>query len=216
VLLDRVDALIEERHLLRHSFYAKWVAGTLPIEALQQYARQYFAFESTFPRFLSAIHSRTERADLRASILENLWDEEHGSSNHAELWLRFAEGIGVSRQDVVGAEHNEATRELIEVYTAASNDRPVAAGIAALYAYESQVPDVSRSKIDGLRTKYGIADERTLSFFSTHAYLDEDHAAQERKIVEELGTDVEEPVVQAADDALRAWWGFLDAVDPVA
>jgi len=90
----------------------------------------------------------------------------------------------------------------------------VAAGVAALYAYESQVPDVARAKIDGLRTRYGVDDDRTLSFFSTHAYLDEDHAAQERKIIEELGTDVEEPVVRSADDALRAWWGFLDAVDP--
>jgi len=100
------------------------------------------------------------------------------------------------------------------VYTAASNDLPVAAGIAALYAYESQVPDVARSKIDGLRTKYGIDDERTLSFFSTHAYLDEDHAAQERKIVEQLGAGVEESVVRASEEALRAWWSFLDAVDP--
>ena len=47
-MIERIDALIEERHLLRHPFYAKWVAGTLPVEALQDYARQYFAFESTF------------------------------------------------------------------------------------------------------------------------------------------------------------------------
>jgi pyrroloquinoline-quinone synthase len=214
MLMDRIDALVDEHHLLRHSFYAKWVAGTLPREALQEYARQYFAFESSFPRFLSALHSRTERADVRAAILDNLWDEEHGESNHAEQWLRFAEGIGVRREDVIGAEPNDATKRLVETYARAANEGPVAAGVAALYAYESQVPAVAKAKIDGLRTQYGVEDARTLSFFETHAFLDVEHSGQERKIVEELGSDDEEAVVAAAEDALTSWWEFLDAVDP--
>src|SRR5712691_12829014 len=105
-LLDRIDALIEERHLLRHPFYTKWVAGTLPMEALQEYARQYYAFESSFPRFLSGLHSRTEDAAVRQRILDNLWDEEHGADNHAEMWLQFAEGIGVARDDVKASPRN--------------------------------------------------------------------------------------------------------------
>src|SRR5439155_1632013 len=99
-LLERVDALIDARHLLTHPFYQQWVAGTLPMDAMRGYAGQYFAFESSFPRFLSALHSRSDRADVRGALLENLWDEEHGESNHQELWLRFAEGIGVPRGEV--------------------------------------------------------------------------------------------------------------------
>src|SRR5207302_441240 len=83
--------------LLTHPFYTKWVAGTLPRECLQEYARQYHAFESSFPTFLSAIHSRTEDRGVRQALLENLWDEEHGEANHRELWLRFAEGVGGGR-----------------------------------------------------------------------------------------------------------------------
>src|SRR5439155_24666914 len=75
-LLDDVDALIARRSLLDHPFYTKWVAGTLPKEAIREYTRQYFAFESSFPRFLSAIHSGTEDPAARQSVLENLWDEE--------------------------------------------------------------------------------------------------------------------------------------------
>ena len=47
---------------------------------------------------------------MRKQILYKLWDEEHGKDNHAELWLRFAEGIGVSREDVQSAEPNEEAR----------------------------------------------------------------------------------------------------------
>ena len=59
-LLDRLDSMIDKRHLLNHPFYTKWAEGTLPKEALQEYARQYYAFEASFPRYLSALHSRTE------------------------------------------------------------------------------------------------------------------------------------------------------------
>ena len=159
-LLDRLDAMIDERHLLKHPFYTRWAEGTLPLEALQEYARQYFAFESAMPRFLSAIHSRTADNAVRQQLLDNLWDEEHGSDNHAELWLRFAEGIGVSRDDVRSAPRNEATEALVEACTSDSPEASLAEGVAALYAYERQVPQVAGSKIAGLEAHYDVTDKR--------------------------------------------------------
>jgi pyrroloquinoline-quinone synthase len=212
-LLTRIDRLIDERHLLGHSFYRKWVAGTLPTEALQEYARQYYAFESTFPRILSALHSRSDRPDVRASLLDNLWDEEHGEVNHAELWLLFAEGMGVSRDDVRGAELNDSTQALVDTYWNAASNAPVAAGVAAVYAYERQVPQVAQAKIDGLRQRYGVTDGRTLGFFEIHATLDVEHSDAERKIIADLGPADEDAVLESTSAALDAWWKFLDAVD---
>jgi pyrroloquinoline-quinone synthase len=213
-VLGKIDEMIEQRHLLSHPFYTKWVAGTLPREAIQEYARQYYAFEAAFPRFLSAIHSRADRADVRQDLLENLWDEEHGPENHAELWLRFAEGMGVGRQDVAGAARNEATRALVETYRGASAEGPIAAGIAAIHAYEAQVPAVARAKIDGLRERYGVDDRRTLAFWEVHERLDVQHAGAERALLEDLAAEDPEAAVAATDRALSAWWAFLDAVDP--
>jgi pyrroloquinoline-quinone synthase len=215
-MLEEIDRLIEARHLLTHPFYTKWQAGTLPREALQDYARQYYAFESNFPRFLSALHSRCDRPDVRAALLDNLWDEEHGDANHAELWLRFAEGIGVAREDVRTAEPNGATNKLVETYRRTSVEAPVAAGVAALYAYERQVPAVAQAKLQGLRDFYGITAGPALGFFETHAFLDVEHAAQEARIVEDLGASDPAAAIDAASDALDAWWTFLDAVDPTA
>jgi pyrroloquinoline-quinone synthase len=212
-LLTRIDRLIDERHLLGHSFYRKWVAGTLPTEALQDYARQYYAFESTFPRILSALHSRSDRPEVRASLLDNLWDEEHGAANHSELWLRFAEGMGVSREDVRGAERNESTQALVDTYWNAASNASVAAGVAAVYAYERQVPQVAQAKIDGLKQRYGVTDGRTLGFFETHATLDVEHSEAERKIIADLGPADEDAVLASTSAALDAWWRFLDAVD---
>jgi pyrroloquinoline-quinone synthase len=213
-LLDRIDGMIDERHLLKHPFYTKWTAGTLPKEAMQEYARQYFAFESAMPRFLSAIHSRTESAEARQQLLDNLWDEEHGKKNHAELWLRFAEGIGVSREDVMSADHNEATRALVDTYAEIAFDGSPAEGVAALYAYERQVPQTSGSKIDGLRKHYHVQDKRTTSFFAVHGVLDIEHSGAEREMLGELAQDVDEAAIETATArALEAWWNFLSAVD---
>lgn len=212
-LVQEIDARIEQRSLLRHSFYRKWVEGRLPLAALQEYARQYYAFESEFPRFLSALHTRTKEAWARRALLENLWDEEHGEENHAELWLRFAEGVGVRREDVRAASPNPSTERLLECYRESSRGAPVAAGVAAVYAYERQVPDVAAAKIDGLRAHVGIEEGPALRFFEVHAVLDEDHAAAEARIIEDLGASERKAVLEAADRALGAWCRFLDAVD---
>jgi pyrroloquinoline-quinone synthase len=214
-LLDRIDALIAERHLLKHPFYTKWREGTLSREALQEYARQYYAFESTFPRLLSALHTRSEDAAVRQSILDNLWDEEHGDANHAELWLRFAEGIGVDREDVRSASHNDGTKRLLSTYRSAVADAPLAAGVAALYAYEGQVPEVATEKINGLRDRYGVDDARTLSFFAVHSTLDVEHSGAERDMIASLAASEadEEAALATTRAALDAWWGFLSAVD---
>lgn len=210
-LLDRIDAKIEARHLLSHPFYRKWSEGTLPSSCLREYARQYFAFESAFPRVLSAIHARTEDAGARAALLANLWDEEHGEPNHAELWLRFAEGLGVPREDVRAATPNAAATTLVDCYRAlAEHPR---AGVAALYAYEAQLPKLAHAKIDGLKARYGIDDARTLAFFQVHGEIDVAHAASERAILEASEEEEHAEVEAAVDRALDAWWGFLDSVD---
>jgi pyrroloquinoline-quinone synthase len=213
-LLSRLDRMIDERHLLTHPFYTKWTAGTLPIESMQEYTRQYFAFESAFPQLLSGLHTRTDDAATRQEILDNLWDEEHGPENHAELWLRFAEGIGVDRKDVQEADLNPATERLVETYRDLVREAPVAAGLAALYAYERQVPEVAQSKIDGLRDHYDVTDPRATRFFVVHGVLDVEHSGREREMVGRLATDADEPAItDATDRALGAWWDFLSAVD---
>jgi len=74
--------------MLKHPFYQAWTAGTLSLERLQNYAVEYYPHVAAFPRYLSAIHSRCADIATRQAILENLIEEERGSENHPELWLR--------------------------------------------------------------------------------------------------------------------------------
>lgn len=209
---DTLDAIIDERSLLKHPFYQAWNAGTLPLESLQEYAKQYFHFEAAFPTFLSAIHARMEAGPARQAVLDNLWDEEHGEKNHLALWLQFAESLGVSEADVRASEPNAETRDLIDGFRAACAEGTVAEGLATLYTYESQAPKVAETKIRGLKAFYGFEDPQSYEFFSVHQDIDVYHSESERDVVAAAATTdiaragLEEATATAADRL----WRFLD------
>ena len=108
-LETRIRKVLEEKSLLEHPFYKAWTEGTLEMERLREYARQYYHFELAFPRYLSAIHTRTASAHVRQLLLDNLWDEEHGERNHPVLWLEFAKALGVPAEEVVNSTPNRET-----------------------------------------------------------------------------------------------------------
>ena len=93
--LNIIEERIDKHHLLNHSFYKAWNAGELDRSVIQEYSAQYFKHVSAFPRYLSSIHSNCDDISVRQEILENLIDEERGDENHPELWMRFAEGMGI-------------------------------------------------------------------------------------------------------------------------
>ena len=213
-LMDRIDETIQGRSLLEHPFYQAWTKGTLPLDSLKKYAAQYYHFEKAYPRFLSGLHHRCDDAGVRQSLLVNLWDEEYGDENHVELWLRFCDSLGLDREEVKSSEPSQATRNLVQTFDALTTKATLAAGAAALYAFESQTPAVAREKIRGLREFYGIAGGDSVSFFSVHEELDIKHASAEREMVRALAASEADKssAVQAAAEAAAALWRFLDGV----
>ena len=207
-LETRMREAIAERSLLQHPFYQAWSAGTLEVERLQDYARQYYHFERAFPRFLSAIHARTESPAIRQLLLENLWDEEHGERNHPALWLEFAAALGVSRDEVEGSEPHPETMALIEHYAGVAEQAPVAEALATLFAYESQVPAIAWEKIKGLTEHYDLLPNQ-FEFFSVHLVSDVAHSGAELAAIEELCED-DNAVVAATERASERLLGFLD------
>lgn len=207
-LESRLREAIAERSLLEHPFYQAWSAGTLEVERLQDYARQYYHFERAFPRFLSAIHARTESPAIRQLLLNNLWDEEHGDRNHPALWLEFAAALGVSGEEVEESTPHPETTALIEHFADVAQKAPVAEALATLFAYESQVPAIAWEKIKGLTEHYDLLPDQ-FEFFSVHLVSDVAHSGGEMSSIEELCEDGD-AVVAAAERASERLLGFLD------
>jgi pyrroloquinoline-quinone synthase len=216
-LHETLDARIESRAMLDHPYYQRWTAGQLTRDELQEYARQYYHYALAFPTFISAAHANCDDLATRQLLLENLVEEERGSENHPELWLRFCEALGLDRDEVKAGTPNAATRTLIATMRSLAREGALHEGLAALYAYESQIPRVAAAKIDGLAKWYGITAPRDVAFFAVHQEADVHHSATSRALLDRLCAD--DTSRAAAEGAvactLDALYGFLDSVTAI-
>lgn len=204
--------------MLSHPFYRAWTEGRLPIETLQTYARQYFHHVEAFPRAVSAVHSACPDRDGRRMLAENLAEEEGieaGKQDHATQWLMFAAGLGQSEQAVRAQPLNDETQALIDTFRRLSR-QSYAAGLGALYAYESQFPEVASAKIEGLIDRYGIADEDTLRFFRVHQTADVEHSSVCRALLDRLPEQERSEAIAAGEELAGALWNFLSGVEAAA
>ncbi|MBC8322899.1 MAG: CADD family putative folate metabolism protein [Candidatus Marinimicrobia bacterium] len=213
--IDQVDAQIEKHHLLNHPFYKAWNAGELDVSVIREYAGQYFKHVSAFPRYLSSIHTNCNDIHIRQVLLENLMDEELGNENHPELWMRFAEGMGNTRDNVQQTKAIKETEELVNTFMKLSKSDRYHIGLAALYCYESMQPEISETKKDGLRKFYGIEDENTLKFFTVHMHADKWHREVIRKLIEEINDSDEkqDETMAAVQEALYTLNNFLTGME---
>lgn len=211
----KIDSLIqalEPLHLLKHPFYQDWMMGKLTNKQLQNYACQYYKHVDAFPRYVSAIHSKCLNPLGRKMLLENLNDEEgsHGTP-HPELWLQFADGMGASRSEAIDGQKGPAISNVVSTFET-QTQKSYQCGLGALYAYESQVPEIAESKIKGLIENYGITDAKTLAFFEVHKTADVYH----RNVIAELiaalpDAEFEEAKASAVQSA-QSLWDFLTEV----
>ena len=213
--IDQLDQKIQEKHLLNHPFYETWNAGKLSHEAIKEYSAQYFKHVSSFPRYLSSIHSNCDDLKTRQMLLDNLIDEERGSENHPELWMRFAESMGNSRKSVENKKAMKEIEELVATFYSLSKSEQYHVGLAALYCYESMQPEISETKKDGLQKFYGIKDEKALKFFTVHMHADKWHREVVRNLLVELSDTKEkqEEILAAVDSALLALNNFLSGME---
>jgi pyrroloquinoline-quinone synthase len=208
--LSAIDRIIEDRHLLRHPFYERWQKGKVSQDVLREYAKQYYAYECRLPAFLTAALSHLGDGPAKQAVTINLADESGMPESHPELWLRFCEALGLSRDEVMLAELTPRTINLIETYACLCTRGPDEA-LSALYAYEAQFSAISRTKGESLRMHYEITNRDALKFFEVHATLDDEHAAALRS-----GLIDSELARESVLLAVEAWWGMLDQFQVLA
>ena len=214
-LSQTIDAAVADRAMLSHPLYRAWSAGSLSQETLRFYAKQYFHHVEAFPQVVSATHAGCPDRDGRRLLAENLTEEEglgEGRLPHAELWMKFATALGVDRAAVEGETLTAETTALIDTFRSLAA-HSYASGLGALYAYESQLPAVSTTKIEGLKQFYGVEDADGLSFFRVHEVADVEHSAVCRELLDRLPEAQRAEALDAAKALCEALLGFLSGVE---
>src|SRR5688572_24806275 len=211
MIARRLDEVVSRKKLLDHPFYEAWAAGTLTKEDLNFYSRQYWRQVESFPRYLECLSDRLPDGLAKKTVLENLSDER--DDDHPGLWLRFAEALGAAPQEVYATAPEDETTACVKTFELSCNEAPAPFALGMLYAYESQTPEVAKTKTAGLREHYGIEGD-AVRYFELHGELDVEHSAG---LVDALAEVVhtEDDLKQAEAGAATgagAIWGLLDGV----
>ena len=184
----QLNEKLDKYHLLNHYFYKAWNEGKLNREIIKDYAEQYYQHVKAFPRYISATHSLCEDLDKRKILLENLQDEEKDGADHPKLWKNFAIAIGSDSKKIEKVKKEKFTTELIDNFF--KNGRSsYAEGLASLYTYERQIPEIAETKIRGLKNHYGIASKEGLEFFEVHKAADVYHREACEKLLDGLSEE---------------------------
>lgn len=187
--VEQLDAIVAQFDLNTHPFYQAWRMGTLPADKLATYAAEYGDFVATI-------------AEGWDTIGEAAYAEEE--REHEVLWSKFKADLGVT-----GTGALPTTKVLS---TASSNlfSRPETA-VGALYAFEAQQPNTSRSKLDGLNEHYPNFTAAGKEYFVVHA--DDIHEAEDLRSYATRQSDEEFAQTKAACAVVcAAMWTALDGI----
>lgn len=207
LLIERIDYEIEKHSLLKHVFYQMWSEGKLTINHLQGYSKEYFQLVKVVPKFVENIFNVIADPSLKRAVGQNLKEE----SEHIEPWIMFSTAMGVQRNDLASYKGENETNMAVSTLSQLT-ERSLEEAVAAMYAYEKELPKISKSKIDGLKKFYGVQSNEATKYLEIHEEVDLRHSEVWKNILKTIPEDKQECALNAAISSLEAQNKLLDSV----
>jgi pyrroloquinoline-quinone synthase len=206
-LIERIDYEIEKRSLLKHRFYQMWSEGKLTFDHLQGYSKEYFQLVKVVPKFVENIFNMVTNPSLNRDISQNLKEEYE----HIEPWIVFSTAMGVKRKDLTSHKGQTETNKAVSTLTRLT-ELSLEEAVASMYAYEKELPKISRSKIDGLNKFYGVKSHHATKYFEIHEEVDLRHSELWKNILQTIPEEKQKFALSAAINSLEAQNKLLDSV----
>lgn len=207
LLIDQINAEIEKHSLLKHRFYQLWQEGKLTLDHLAGYSKEYYQLVKTVPEMVQ--YTLNNNPDPHSdNLIKTTLREEN---EHIELWKRFASSLNVSAEDLNNYSPDSLTTKAIDSLLKLCTSSFIE-GVAAMYAFEKELPKISETKSHGLRKFYGLHEVAAHEYFDTHKEVDVYHAKIWENILNNCPEDLHEKALHAAKSSLKAQNELLDAV----
>ena len=202
-LIKKIDQIIEENSLLNHPFYEMWSEGKLEFESLVGYSKEYYQLAKQIPKFMEPI-IEISPSDVKSELISNMNEE----TEHIRLWEKFASSMGVPMDDLTSYEGLKKTNEAVN--NLASLMKSYDGGASAMYAFEKEIPKISKTKVDGLKNFYGLDNKDATEYFEEHMTADIRHAASWEKIIN-TSSENEDKLLEIAKNSVDAQNLLLDS-----
>lgn len=193
----RLHAQKVERYPEPPPFYKAMYEGRLTKQDLELWAGELYPYWDNLHYAVGGVFVKTNDEDLRTNILKKLVDVEgkevarHFSGlttpAYEELWLRFAEGLGVPRVEVLAWKPFTRTHYAIETLKLYSHgyEWTWLDGVASLYAGDLHGHDCLGKAYAALRDIYRVQED-CLEFFQVFLADAETHLAWEEAALARL------------------------------
>ena len=208
LFIERIDYEIEKHSLLKHTFYQMWSEGKLTFNHLQGYSKEYFQLVKVVPKFVENIFNLITDPSLKRDVGQNLKEEYE----HIEPWIMFSTAMGVQTNELTSYKGQNETNMAVSTLTQLT-ELSLEEAVAAMYAYEKELPKISRSKIDGLNKFYGVkSNNDATKYLEIHEQVDVRHAQVWKNILQTIPEEKQELALNAAITSLEAQNKLLDSV----
>ena len=119
--------------------------------------------------------------------------------------------MGSDGKKIENIKKEKFTTELIDNFF--KNGRSsYAEGLASLYTYERQIPEIAETKIRGLKNHYGVASKQDLEFFEVHKTADVYHREACEKLLDDLSLEEQKKAEVSALSTAKYLWNFLSGI----
>ena len=201
----------------RHPFQRKMNEGKLSPRQIQGWVANRFYYQENIPRKDAAIIANCPDRDVRRRWVQRIIDHDGtaGREGGIEAWLRLAEGVELTREEVWDERHVvPGVRFAVDAYINFARTRPwveaVASSLTELFA-----PDLMAERIAAFERYYPWMDPAGLAYFRarlSQAPRDSQHALE--VVTQRCRTpDEQAAAVAALSFKCDVLWSMLDAVD---
>ena len=209
----------------RHPFHRKMNEGKLSRWQIQGWVANRFYYQQNIPRKDAAILANCTDRDVRRHWVLRILDHDGAAGSEGdgqgdgiggiEAWLRLAEAVGLTRQELWDERHVvPGVRFAVDAYITFARTRPwveaVASSLTELFA-----PDLMAERLAAFERCYTWIDRDELTYFRarlSQAPRDSRHAL--RVVTQRCRTRHEQAAALAAlSFKCDVLWSMLDAID---
>jgi pyrroloquinoline-quinone synthase len=210
-LIADLQETLRGRHPKPHPIRQLLLSGRLSKAQLQGWAKNQFHEFRNIHRFFGIRYQKCPVPELRRLLLENMVEEEGEDlfggkyPSHRELWVQFAEGLGIARDDILDYEPLPGIRAALEMYVSLVQQSHWAVAIGTGLVFEGGGPRRMREEREALEKHYSWIPSSCLDFFRAHEYHDQGHGDMVTEVIKKhcmeirLQNEMCEAVKQRAD-----------------
>ncbi len=186
--VEELKKEIASFHKLRinHPFVKAICDGTATIDQVRTWAVQDYQFRCAVPRIALLRYVACSDPEFAPKLFEVAEEETRGllpgSSGHPDMFVEFAEAIGLTRADLENASLLPATAAHLYFAELVIHTHPWFVVMAAQVGAEGTFGPAAAALGKGFMESYGMTPE-SVRFFTVHVEADEEHGT----LAEDIG-----------------------------